>query len=151
MTLKKTAQPFSFSFHLGYYGILQGAHLLSLVRAGYLYLTWGSIPFPAPPPDPGWHAQVVPFLLAMGAVDGSAALIGLLTAYQYFVRGNLLLKPLLVSLLIAVTSAGVFTVGTIFSGAWAAHPLQYLLLVVLFSPLFPLLYGVYQAVNAPPE
>lgn len=151
MTLKKTAHPLSFSFYLGYYGILQSAHLLSLVRAGYLYLTWGSMPFPAPPPDPGWQAQVVPFLLAMGAVDGAAALIGLLTAFQYFVRGNLLLKPLLVSLLIAVTSAGIFAVGTIFSGAWAAHPLQYLLLGVLFSPLFPLLYGVYQAVNAPPE
>jgi len=147
MTLKKTAHPLS--FYLGYYGILQSAHLLSLIRAGYLYLTWGSIPFPAPPPDPGWHAQVVPFLMALGALDGAAALIGLLTAYQFFVRKNLLLKPLLTSLLVALTSAVVFAVGTIFSGAWAAHPLQYLLLVILFSPLFPLLYRVYRLVNAP--
>ncbi len=136
--------------YLGYYGLLQISHLVFLVRAGIIYGTGGEIPFPAPPPPGGWTSEVIPFLLAMGALDGIAAFLGIYTAYFSVFRDKLLSKPLLVSLVMALTSAGVFAVGTIASGAWAAHPLAYGLLIVFFSPLFPLAYRLLFGADEPP-
>ena len=70
----------------GYYGILQSFHVLFLVRAGFILVKTGAIPFPAPPPELGWSTQVIPFLLAIGALDAAA---GASSDRAAFVRGLL--------------------------------------------------------------
>ncbi len=123
-----------------YYGLLQLSHLGFLGRALVSYLRAGTLPFPASPPDSGWSRQVLPFLFGMGAADALAAGLGIIFAVLLVFKGRI--KPALglVSLVIALTSALVFTVGTIASGAWGSHPGEYVSLVIVFSPL-PLLFA----------
>ncbi len=123
---------------VGYYGMLQLAHLAALIRASAIYLQSGSLPFPASPPSGGWSPQVVPFLLGLGAVDVLAILLGIYFAARTLVGGRDVRQLGLLSLTIAFPSALVFAVGTITAGAWAAYPLEYGLMVVLFTPLLPL-------------
>ena len=120
-----------------YYGILQSLHLIFLARAGFILVNTGAIPFPAPPPDVGWSTQVIPFLLAMGALDAAAAFLGIFSAIV-LVRKNLFdSSPWMLSLVVALTSALIFAVGTIANGAWMDHPTAYGILIVFFSPVFP--------------
>ncbi|MCJ7716807.1 MAG: hypothetical protein MUO54_09850 [Anaerolineales bacterium] len=122
----------------GYYGILQSLHLFFLIRAGFIYINSGSIPFPAPPPDAGWSSQVIPFLFAMGALDAAAAFLGIYSAIILVRKNQFDSMPWILSLVLALASAIIFVVGTVASGAWLKHPAAYGILVVFFSPLFPL-------------
>jgi len=122
----------------GYYGILQSLHLLFLVRAGFILVKTGAIPFPAPPPELGWSTQVIPFLLAMGTLDAAAAFLGIFSSINLVRKNHLDSRPWMLSLVIALTSALIFAVGTFASGAWMDHPTAYGILVVFFSPIFPL-------------
>jgi len=121
-----------------YYGILQSVHLLALLRAGYLFSRLNRMPFPAPPPPGGWAPQTVPFLIGMGLVDAVAIILALIFAYMWLSRRQLLARLGLISLTIAGASAAIFAIGTFAGGAWAAHPLAYGVMVILFAPLLPL-------------
>jgi len=121
-----------------YYGILQSLHLLFLARAGFIMVDTGAIPFPAPPPEIGWSTQVIPFLLAMGALDAAAAFLGIFSTIVLVRKNQLESRPWMLSLVIALTSALIFAVGTFASGAWLDHPIAYGILLVFFSPIFPL-------------
>jgi hypothetical protein len=125
-------------FLIGYYGGLQSAHLFFLARAGFIIQTTGRVPFPASPPPSGWPDSVWPFLLGMGAVDVVAASLGIFFSYQYLVKGDLKLRAGLISLTIAVCSGIIYLFGTLPSGAWAANPISYLIVVLVFSPVVPL-------------
>jgi len=56
-------------YSIVYYGLLQSAHLITLLLAGLILLQTGEIPFPAPAPPGGWSSQAIPFLVGMGFVD----------------------------------------------------------------------------------
>ncbi len=121
-----------------YYGILQSLHLLFLARAGFILVNTGAIPFPAPPPEVGWSNQVIPFFLAMGGLDAAAALLGIFSVIILVRKNQFDSRPWILSLGIALTSALIFAVGTFASGAWMDHPIAYGILIVFFSPIFPL-------------
>ena len=123
-----------------YYGILQSAHFLTLLRAGVVLFQTGEMPFPAPSPPEGWSQQAIPFLVGMGIVDAVAIILALIFVYQSIIRKQP--RPLLgiISLTIAMASAVLFAVGTFPSGAWATHSLAYGLMVVLFVPVIPLYF-----------
>ena len=121
-----------------YYGILQSVHLLALLRAGYLFIQLNTIPFPAPPPAGGWAPQAIPFLIGMGIVDAVAIILALIFASMWVTRRQVQTRLGLISLTIAGASAAIFAIGTFASGAWAAHPLAYGIMVILFAPLAPL-------------
>jgi len=125
---------------IGYYGVLQVSHLAALARASVIYVRSGSLPFPASPPTTGWSQQVMPFLLGLGAVDVVAILLGITFAIRTLVWSRFERRLGLLSLTVAFSSAAVFAVGTIPAGAWAAHPIEYGLMVVLFIPLLPLYF-----------
>ena len=128
-------------FLLGYFCLLQIAHLFFLSRAGLIVITEARYPFPASPPVGGWDDQVIPFLLAMGVLDALAAVLTLTAGYRFFIIDYSAKYLWLISLTAALTSAVIYTVGTWFSGAWHANPWEYGLLVPVFTPLF-ILYGV---------
>ncbi len=127
-----------------YYGVLQSAHLLTLIRAGLIILQTGELPFPAPSPTGGWTPQAMPFLVGMGVVDALAISLALVFVYQSIVRKNELPLIGIISMTIAIASAVLFAVGTFPSGAWSAHPLAYGLMVVLFAPVIPLYFMLLQ-------
>jgi hypothetical protein len=127
-------------FLIGYYGVLQSLHLLSLARAGWLVIQTESMPFPAPPPPGGWPATSLPFLLGMGIVDVLAILLGLVFVYRLFYKNQLAGKLGLISLTIALVSGVTYLIGTLPSGAWEANLLAYLVVVLVFSPIIPLYY-----------
>ena len=84
--------------------------------------------------------MAINFLLGNGILDAVVAVVGLI-----FVLGYLRKMPWSIALgLICVTaslcSGAFFVVGTVLSGAWGAHPLNYFGLVVVFSPLVPLFF-----------
>jgi len=121
-----------------YYGVLQSVHLLALLRAGYLFNRLNRMPFPAPPPPGGWAPQAVPFLIGMGLVDAVAIILALVFVYLWITSRQAPIRLGLISLTIAGASAAIFAIGTFASGAWAAHPLAYGVMVILFAPLLPL-------------
>lgn len=118
-----------------YYGLLQSAHGVALLRAGWLLLRGGEMPFPAPPPPGGWSPQAVFFLLALGILDGFNILLALRFTAQFLRTGEHNNRLGLISLTIACASAMVFAIATGLSGAWFAHPWAYSLMGVLFLPV----------------
>ena len=126
-------------WEIAYYGILQSLHLVILVRAGVILLLQGRFPFPILPPPNGWDPQVIPFMIGLGTTDMAGILLGLIFTAQFFVKKRLNRRLGVISLTIFITGAVVFAIGTIFNGAWAAHPLAYGSMVILFLPV-PILY-----------
>ena len=129
---------------IGYYGMLQCMHLLFLARAVVVYFSDGRMPFPASPPLAGWSDQVFPFFIGMGLVDAIAASLGIYFAYcVIFVKTRSLLSGL-ISLTAAFSSALIFLVGTLPSGAWNQNLYEYLILVMIFCPAILLYIRVLQ-------
>lgn len=124
---------------IGYYGILQSLHLLVLIRAGAILLFESRYPFPILPPPGGWEPQTMPFLLGLGITDSLGILLAIVFSAQAFVKGRFKRRLGVISLTIFITGAIVFAIGTLPSGAWAAHPLAYGSMAILFIPT-PILY-----------
>lgn len=121
-----------------YYGILQICHLGALTRASMIFMVKEKMVFPASPPAGGWTGQVIPFLLGMGAVDAVAAGLGVFYAWNKMRKQKGVDRLGVISLTAAITSALVFGAGTIASGAWTDHTLEYVIMLILFTPLLPL-------------
>ena len=135
-----------FRFLAGYYGILQTAHLFFLARAGFILRKSGIVPFPASAPPGGWDIEVLPFLMGMAAADVVGAALGIQFAYSLIIKRRI--KPLtgLISLTIALSSAIVYLVGTLPSGAWNHNPISYLIVFAAFSPIIPLFIILVRAI-----
>jgi len=127
---------------IGYYALLQILHLLTLARAGILMLSGHGSPFPILPPLGGWDAQTLPFMFGMACMDVLAILLALLFAYQSLIKGKMNRRMGILSLTIAFTGALIFAAGTFPTGAWAAHPVAYWIMVILFIPAGWLLIGL---------
>lgn len=121
-----------------YFGLLQSVHLLALLRAGIIFNRTRKLPFPVPPPAEGWDSQTIPFLIAMGLVDGAAIIMALIFSYSAILGGRMLPQLGIISLTVAGASAAIFAIGTYANRAWSAHPRAYGIMVVLFAPLLPL-------------
>lgn len=120
---------------VAYYGFIQAAHLIVLVRAAALLILNGGFGFPAPPPPGGWSPQTEVFLVGIGAADAVNAVIAFAFVYGYFSRARWWSWVGAVTLAIAAYSAVVFVYGTIASGAWAHNPLGYLSVASAFVPV----------------
>lgn len=124
-----------------YYGMLQITHLMVLGRASVIYAQSNILPFPASPPPQGWSHQVIPFLFGLGAVDALAAGLGVLWAVDIFITHKMA-EDLWgqISLSVAISSALVFAVGTIATGAWLFHPQEYFGMAIAFIPVVLLFF-----------
>ena len=119
-----------------YYGILQITHLMVLGRASVIFAQSNVLPFPASSPPQGWSPQVIPFLFGLGAVDALAAGLGVFWAARVLLthkRDDKFWGQ--ISLCTAISSALVFAVGTIATGAWFNHPQEYFGMAVAFMPV----------------
>ena len=135
----------NFRLLAGYYGLLQISHLITLTWAGSVLFRTGQMPFPAQPPPGGWTDQALPYLLAMGVLDAAAAGLGIWFARSVILKEDPKLKIGLVSTTMALTSAGVFAVGTWAAGVWLRYPLSYFGMLVLSLPVFPLFWRLLTA------
>jgi len=117
-----------------YYGVLQTLHLLVLLRAGVILFTTDSFPFPILPPPAGWEDQAIYLMLGLGFTDTISILLGMHFAYRASFKHQLNRRMGVISLTAFITGAIVFGFGTFPSGAWAAHPFAYGIMVVLFLP-----------------
>jgi len=124
-----------------YYGMLQIIHLMILGRASVIYAQLNILPFPASPPPQGWSPQVIPFLFGLGAVDALAAGLGVFWAADIFITHKM--NEVLwgqISLSAAISSALVFAVGTLATGAWLFHPQEYFGMAIVFMPVVLLFF-----------
>jgi hypothetical protein len=129
---------------IGYYGLVQAAHIMAIVRSFTLLMQTGEITFLAQPPSGGWSVQARHFLVGLGAVDAANAALALVFVYGYFSRSRWWFWLGTFALTASVFSALVYAYGTIASGAWADHPAEYLTLAVVFMPvaLLAAVFGV---------
>lgn len=121
-------------FLIGYYGLLQTLHILTLIRAGIILLQGGKAPFPILPPPNGWQDQAMAFMYGLAGMDVLGIILGIIFSYQTVVNDKFMPVLGILSLTIFIAGAVVFGAGTIPSGAWSAYPLAYWIMVVLFSP-----------------
>lgn len=121
-----------------YYGILQSLHLLTLARAGLILWFSQRTPFPILPPPGGWSSQTMPFLYGLAGMDVLGILLALIFSLHFLFKHKFRPVVGLISMTIFISGAIVFAVGTFPSGAWAAHPIPYGLMVLLFAPIIPL-------------
>ncbi len=123
-----------------YYGLLQTLHLLTLARAGLLIAGGNPAPFPILPPPQGWAEQTMPFLFGLAGTDVIGIILGIIFSYRAVVKEDTNHRLGILSLTIFITGAIVFGAGTFPSGAWAAHPIAYWAMVVLFLPCISLYF-----------
>ena len=125
---------------IAYYGILQSAHLVVLIRAGILMLSGNTAPFPILPPTIGWGAQSMAFMFGLAGMDVIGIVLGIIFSFKTLFK--LTFHPLMgiISLTIFISGAIIFGAGTFPSGAWSAHPVAYWIMVALFSPSLILYY-----------
>jgi len=124
-----------------YYGVLQGLHLLILVRAGLLLLSGQNNVFPVLPPPDGWQEQTWPFMFGLGGMDVVGILLALIFAYLALRKNKITDLIGILSLTIFISGAIIFAVGTLFAGAWRTHPVGYGLMTILFLPAL-ILFGL---------
>ena len=73
-------------------------------------------------------------MLGLGFTDTISILLGILFSYQAIFKDRLNRRLGVISLTAFITGAVVFAFGTFPTGAWAAHPFAYGIMVVLFLP-----------------
>ena len=123
-----------------YYGVLQALHLVGLVGSAITWLQSGALGPLVPPPVGGWPRQAELFLLGTGLLDAAFALMGV--AFAAGQRRGAKWAPWLgtVALTGSCYSAGIYLFATLAAGAWAAWPVNYILVSALFLPAFPLFW-----------
>ncbi len=134
MTMPGVAMPWL----VGYYGVFQAGHVVLNV----LYLS-GLRPiqdFP-PPPAEGWHPQATAFLTASGLIDTAIALLALYFVAAFFGGRRRALWAGLVSLATYMYTTFTFNYAVVATGAWAQHPVEYVVLNAATIPLV-LLFAV---------
>ena len=134
MTMPGVAMPWL----VGYYGVFQAGHVVLNV----LYLS-GLRPiqdFP-PPPAEGWHPQATAFLTAGGLIDTAIALLALYFVAAFFGGRRRALWAGLVSLTTYMYNTFTFNYMVVAAGAWAQHPVEYVVLNAASIPLV-LLFAV---------
>jgi hypothetical protein len=126
-------------FLIAYYGLLQTSHLLVLIYAGFMLLGGETAPFPILPPPSGWQEQSMAFMFGLAGMDVIGIILGILFSYKTLIKQKF--EPMLgiLSLTIFISGAVIFGAGTYPSGAWAANPISYWVMVLLFAPS-PYLY-----------
>jgi len=121
---------------VAWYGLVQTAHIIVIVRALIILLVSGSLSFPALPPAGGWSAQAQHFLIATGAIDAVNAVLSLIFVRGYFTRARWARWLGTMNLTASIYSALLFAYGTIASGAWAGGNLVgYLAMTIVFVPV----------------
>ena len=117
---------------VGYYGVFQAAHLvLNLVHLGGLRPIQA---FP-PPPAEGWHPQTTALWTAMGLLDTAFAVLALHFVAAFFGGRRRALWAGLVALTTNMYAALSFNYTVIATGAWARHPVEYVVLNAVSIPL----------------
>jgi hypothetical protein len=134
---------------IAYYGLLQSLHLLVLIRAGLILLQGGESPFPILPPPEGWEEQSMGFMFGLAAMDVIGIILGIIFSYKTLIKGKFLPILGILSLTIFISGAVVFGAGTFPPGAWAANPISYWVMVVLFAPAPLLLLNLIKITKTP--
>ena len=117
---------------VGYYGVFQAGHVVLNV----LYLS-GLRPiqeFPWPPAE-GWHPQATAFWTATGLIDTAIALLALYFVAAFFWGRRRVLWAGLISLAMYMGTIFTFNYTVVATGAWARHPVEYVLLNAVTIPL----------------
>ena len=123
---------------VGYYGVFQAGHLVLNV----VYFS-GLRPiqdFP-PPPAEGWHPQATTFWTSMGLIDTAIALLALYFVAAFFGGRRRALWAGLISLTTYMYNTFTFNYTVVATGAWAQHPVEYVVLNAASIPLV-LLFAV---------
>ena len=135
---------------VGYYGVFQAGHVVfnGLHLSGVRSIR----EFPWPPAD-GWHPQATAFWTSVALIDTAIALLALYFVAVFFGGRRRAQWAGLVSLAAYMCTIFVFDYTVVATGAWARHPVEYVVLNAVTIPLFLLFVAVVRDVlsGAPPE
>ena len=125
---------------VGYYGVFQAGHLVfNVVHLSGLRSISEDFP---PPPAEGWHPQTVAFWTACALIDTAIALLALYFVAAFFGGRRGALWAGFVSLTMYMCTIFIFDYTVVATGAWARHPVEYVVLNVVTIPLL-ILFAVF--------
>jgi len=134
---------------MGWLGAVQLLHAIFLIRAAFIIFKGGGIGWPAPPPLGGWSPQAEIFLIALGSTDALLIVLSLLFVFSFFSRKKENIQAGIGILAAFMTTALVFGIAIIFTGAFAMHPVFYICMTCLFIPIILLfLCFIRQVINS---
>ena len=118
------------------FGLYQLGHLLSNIRAAFIFASSGAVAFPAVPPPGGWSADMVHVFMDMASMDTLNALASLVFVWAYF-RGkpwHLWLGTITITL--SFYAAILFNLSAYQAGAWVGGNLWvYLFINITYIPV----------------
>lgn len=117
---------------VGYFGIFQTGHFI--LNVVYLSGLQPIQDFP-PPPAGGWHPQATALWTSMGLVDTVIALLAIYFVAGYFGGRRRVMWAGLVSLTVFMYNTFAFNYSVIVTGAWASHPVEYVVINAVSIPL----------------
>ena len=123
---------------VGYYGVFQAGHVAFNVMHLSGLRSIGDFP---PPPAEGWHPQSIAFWTACALIDTAIALLALYFVAVFFGGRRRALWAGFVSLTMYMGTIFVFDYTVVATGAWARHPVEYVVLNAVTIPLV-LLFAV---------
>ena len=129
---------------VAYYGVFQTGHLI--LNVVYLFGLRPIEDFP-PPPAEGWHPQAIALWTSMGLIDTGIALLALYFAAAYLGGRRGVLWAGLVSLTTYAYNTFTFNYSLVATGAWALHPVEYVVINALSIPLLLLFVMVVREVR----
>ena len=117
---------------VGYYGVFQAGHVV--FNAVHLGGLWPIEEFPWPPAE-GWHPQATAFWTSMALIDTAIALLALYFVAAFLGGRRRAQWAGLVSLAAYMGTIFTFDYTVVATGAWARHPVEYVVLNAVTIPL----------------
>ena len=123
------------------FGLYQIGHIVSNIRAAFVYANIGSIMFPAMPPIGGWSVDMVNLYIDMASMDTLNALVSLVFVWGYFKEKPWSLWLGGMTLTLSFYAAILFNLTAYQAGAWTRPNLAvYLFINITYIPVV-VLYG----------
>jgi len=123
-------------FLVACFGLYQLGHLLSNIRAGFIFVASGAIAFPAVPPPGGWSPDMAHVFMDMASMDSLNAVASLVFVWAFF-RGKAWALWLgTVTTTLSFYAAILFNLSAYQAGAWVGGNLWvYLFINITYIPV----------------
>ena len=123
------------------FALYQLGHLLSNIRAAFVWFSAGEVAFPAVPPPGGWSVDMVHVFMDMATMDSINAVVSLVFVWAFFRGKSWALWLGTITTTLSFYAAILFNLSAYQAGAWVGPNLWvYLFINITYVPI-ALLWG----------